>query len=76
MQEIIVGIVSGAVVALVLGIILYKMLLGSMEDKLHHYMEALLKYQQTMGNSQFSRLPACPGKWNICPAAWGIWSVP
>jgi Uncharacterized protein conserved in bacteria len=62
MQEIIVGIVSGAVVALVLGIILYKMLLGSMEDKLHHYMEALLKYQQTMGNSQVQQIASLSGK--------------
>lgn len=62
MQEIIIGILSGVAVALVLGIIMYKMLLGSMEDKLRHYMEALLKYQQTMGSNQVQQIASLSGK--------------
>lgn len=62
MQEIIIGILSGVAVALVLGIVMYKMLLGSMEDKLRHYMEALLKYQQTMGSNQVQQIASLSGK--------------
>lgn len=62
MQEIIVGIASGLVVALVFGAVLYKICSRAMEDKLHHYMEALLKYQQSMGNSQVQQIAGLSGK--------------
>lgn len=62
MQEILAGVLSGIFVAGILGIFLYHMLTKSMEDKLHRYMEAVLKYQQSMGNNQIQQIAGLSGK--------------
>lgn len=62
MQGIIAGVISGAAVAVILGIFLYIMLSKSMEEKLHRYMEAMLKYQQSMGNNQIQQIAGLTGK--------------
>lgn len=62
MQGIIAGIISGVAVAVILGIFLYIMLSKSMEEKLHRYMEAMLKYQQSMGNNQIQQIAGLTGK--------------
>lgn len=72
MQEIMTGILSGLAVALALGILLYRTLSRSMEAKLHHYMEALLKYQQSMGNSQVQQIAGLSGKLETLSSSMGV----
>ncbi len=72
MQEIMTGILSGLAVALALGILLYRTLSQSMEAKLHHYMEALLKYQQSMGNSQVQQIAGLSGKLETLSSSMGV----
>ncbi len=72
MQEIMTGILSGLAVALALGILLYRTLSRSMEAKLHHYMEVLLKYQQSMGNSQVQQIAGLSGKLETLSSSMGV----
>lgn len=62
MEGIITGTVSGIAVSVILGIFLYLMLSKSMEKKLRRYMEAMLKYQQSMGNNQIQQIAGLTGK--------------
>ena len=62
MESLLIGIISGVTVAVILGIFLYKVLEKSMDEKLHRYMEAVLKYQQSMGNNQIQQIAGLTGK--------------
>lgn len=62
MESLLIGIISGVTVAAILGIFLYKVLEKSMDEKLHRYMEAVLKYQQSMGNNQIQQIAGLTGK--------------
>ena len=62
MESLLIGIISGVTVAAILGIFLYKVLEKSMDEKLHRYMEAVLKYQQSVGNNQIQQIAGLTGK--------------
>ena len=62
MESLLIGIISGVTIAVILGIFLYKVLEKSMDEKLHRYMEAVLKYQQSMGNNQIQQIAGLTGK--------------
>lgn len=56
------AILSGVVVAAVLGILLYKVMTRMMDKKLHQYMEALIQYQHSLGNNQIQQMAGLMGR--------------
>ncbi len=62
MEQILAGILSGVIVAVILGVILYLTMTKTMDEKLHSYMEALIKYQHSLGNNQIQQMAGLTGK--------------
>ena len=62
MQDILVGVLAGLVAAAVLGALIYRVLSKTIDDKLRTYMEALLRYQQSLGNNQIQQIAGLTGK--------------
>lgn len=62
MQDILAGVLAGLVAAAVLGALIYKVLSKTIDDKLRTYMEALLRYQQSLGNNQIQQIAGLTGK--------------
>lgn len=62
MQDILAGVLAGLVAAAVLGALIYRVLSKTIDDKLRTYMEALLRYQQSLGNNQIQQIAGLTGK--------------
>ena len=45
MEQILIGVLSGVVTAVILGLCFYHKIESTMEQKMHKYAEALLKFQ-------------------------------
>ena len=62
MNPVLIGVLSGAAVVVVLGVIMYHVLSQMMEHKLHQYADALVKYQHQLGNSQTRQMEGLKGQ--------------
>ena len=52
MEQILIGVLSGVVTAVILGLCFYHKIESTMEQKMHKYAEALLNFQQNQGVQQ------------------------
>ena len=62
MEQILIGVLSGVVTAVILGLCFYHKIESTMEQKMHKYAEALLKFQQNQGVQQTKEMAAISGK--------------
>ncbi len=62
MEVWIAGILSGVLTAIILGFVIYRITTKMMDEKLHTYMEAFIKYQHSMGSSQIQQMAGLSGK--------------
>ena len=62
MGQILIGVLSGVVTAVILGFCFYHKIESAMEQKMHKYAEALLKFQQNQGVQQTKEMAAISGK--------------
>ena len=62
MEQILIGVLSGVVTAVILGLCFYHKIESTMEQKMHKYAEALLKFQQNQGVQQTKEMAAISEK--------------
>lgn len=70
-MDLLVGILSGVAAAMVLGVVLYAVLSQMMEKKLHAYVDALVKYQHQLGNTQTREMEGLKGELGILNRGMG-----
>lgn len=70
-MDLLVGILSGVAAAMVLGVVLYAVLSQMMEKKLHAYVDALVKYQYQLGNTQTREMEGLKGELGILNRGMG-----